>query len=148
MQNIEFCKGVKKERDCMKTRLKYLLLPVVTLILEILPCGAVCIFATSPTETARATFSYFDLLPFGYANFTPFITAIITCIISLLLVIYCFTGKEQLARTAKNILCVGIVVSFVPLLFGIAFFSIVGLLISLLLIGEFLLLRCSTKASN
>ena len=132
----------------MKTRLKYLLLPVITLVLELLPYGAVCIFASSPTEQVKRTFSYFDLTPFGYANFAPFITAIITCIVFLLLVIYCFTSNEQLARTAKNILCVGIVVSFVPLLFGIAFFSIVGLLISLLLIGEFLLLRCSTKASN
>ena len=132
----------------MKKRLKYLLLPIITLVLEIVPYGAVCIFATSPTKTIRETFAYFDLVPFGYANFAPFITAIITCIISLLLVIYCFTGKEQLVRMVKNILCVGIIVSFGPLFFGIAFFSIVGFLISLSLIGEFLLLRHFTKVSN
>ena len=42
----------------MKKRLLYLVLPIITLILEILPYGAVCIFATSPTETIRETFSY------------------------------------------------------------------------------------------
>ena len=132
----------------MKKRFLYLLLPIITLILEILPYGAVCVFASSPTEQVKETFSYFDLTPFGYANFAPFITAMISCIVFLLLVIYCFTDKEQLARTAKNILCVGVVISFGSLLFGIAFFTIVGLLISLSLAGEFLLLRRFTKVSN
>ena len=65
----------------MKKRFQYLLLPIITLILEILPYGAVCNFAPSPTERIRKTFSYFDLIPFGYANFAPFLTAIITCAI-------------------------------------------------------------------
>ena len=124
----------------MKKRLLYLVLPFITLILEILPFGAVCIFSTSPTERIKETFSYFDLTPFGYANFAPFITATITCIVFLLLLIYYFTGKEKFVQIAKNILCAGVVVSFGPLLFGMDFFSILGLLISLSLIGEFLLL--------
>lgn len=64
---------------CMKKRLLYLLFPVIALILEILPFGAVCNFAVSPERTQRKTFSYFSLVPYGYANFTPFITAVITC---------------------------------------------------------------------
>ena len=63
----------------MKKRFLYLILPIITLILEALPYGAVCIFASSPTEKHRETFSYFDLTPFGYANFAPLFTAIITC---------------------------------------------------------------------
>ena len=125
----------------MKKRFLYLILPIVTLILEILPYGAVCNFANPEGEPWRKTFSYFDLTPFGYANFAPFITAIITCIVFLLLLIYYFTGKEKFVQIAKNILCAGVVVSFGPLLFGMDFFSILGLLISLSLIGEFLLLR-------
>ena len=132
----------------MKKRLLYLILPIITLILEILPYGAVCNFANPEGVPSRKTFSYFDLTPFGYANFTPFITAIITCIIFLLLLIYYITDKEKLVRTTKNILCVGIIISFGPLLFGIAFFSVVGLLVSLSLISEFLLLLRFTKASN
>ena len=138
----------------MKKRLLYIILPIVTLILEILPYGAVLNFMLPSTTEGvpagrfRELYSYFDLMPFGYANFAPLITAIITCIVFLLVSIYCFTGNEPLARITKHILCVGIFVSFGPLLFGIDFFSVVGLLISLSLIGEFLLLHFLTKASK
>ncbi len=53
-------------------------LPALTIVLELLPFGAVCIFATSPTERVKETFSYFSLTPFGYANFAPLITATLT----------------------------------------------------------------------
>ena len=76
----------------MKKRFLYLLLPIATLILEILPYGAVCVFAPSPTETVRETFSYFDPLPFGYANFAPLLTAITTCAVLGLLTVYVFTN--------------------------------------------------------
>ena len=59
-------------------------LPALTIVLESLPLGAVCIFATSPTERVKETFSYFSLTPFGYANFAPLITAILTVAIFLL----------------------------------------------------------------
>ena len=39
-------------------------LPALTIVLELLPFGAVCIFATSPTERVKETFSYFSLTPF------------------------------------------------------------------------------------
>ena len=129
----------------MKKRLLYLILPIITLILEILPYGAVCIFATSPTETIRETFSYFDLVPFGYANFAPLITAIITCIVLLLIVVYCLTGNQKWAIKAKNILYVCAAFSLGPLVFGISFFSFVGALITISLIAELLLLQFSIK---
>ncbi|MBQ8620733.1 MAG: hypothetical protein IJ422_00280 [Oscillospiraceae bacterium] len=78
----------------MKKRLLYLILPIVTLILEILPYSAVLNFmrpaATEgvPPGQFRELYSYFDMTPFGYANFAPLFTGIITCIILLLLVIY------------------------------------------------------------
>ena len=138
----------------MKKRLLYLILPIVTLILEILPYGAVCNFMLPSTTEGvpagrfRELYSYFDLTPFGWGNFAPLITAIITCIILLILLIYCFTGIERLTKTAKNILCVGAVISFGPLVLGPHFLSVLGVLISLSLIGEFLLLRRFTKASK
>ena len=138
----------------MKKRLQYLILPVITLILELLPYGAVCNFMLPSTTEGvpagrfRELYSYFDLTPFGWANFAPLITAIITCIVLLILVIYCFTGKECLAKTAKNILCVGAVISFGPLLLGPHFLSVAGVLISISLIAEFIVLRRSSKASK
>lgn len=133
----------------MKNRLICLILPIITLILEILPYGAVCNFA-APAEDGsigrfRELYSYFDLTPFGYANFAPLITAVISCVVFLILVAYCFTGKVRLARGAKNILLVCTLISFGPLLFGISFFSVVGLLISLSLLGEYILLSRVTK---
>ena len=142
----------------MKKRFLYLLLPIITLILEILPYGAVCVFAPSPTERVKETFSYFDLTPFGYANFAPFLTAIITCLIFVLLltaiitclifvllVIYCIKGNVRTAIKAKNILYVAVVISLGPLVFGIAYFSLVAGLITLSLVAELLFLQFTIK---
>ena len=129
----------------MKKRLLYLILPIITLILEILPYGAVCNFANPEGEPWRRTFSYFDLTPFGYANFAPLLTAIITCLIFVLLVIYCIKGNVRTAIRAKNILFVAVVMSLGPLVFGITYFSLVAGLITLSLVAELLLLQFSIK---
>ena len=129
----------------MKKRLLYLILPIVTLILEILPFGAVCNFANPEGEPWRKTFSYFDLTPFGYANFAPLLTAIITCLILVLIVVYCIKGNVRMAVKAKNILFVAVVVSLGPLVFGVRYFSLVGGLITVSLAAELLLLQFSVK---
>lgn len=137
----------------MKKRLLYLILPIVTLILEILPYGAALNFMR-PSEDGttvghfRELYSYFDLMPFGYANFAPLITAVITCIILLLLVIYCVTGKQRLVIVARNILCVCAVISLGPLVLGIHFFTVVGALITVSLVAELLLLHLTVKAQK
>jgi len=130
----------------MKRRLLCLVLPIITLILEILPCGAVCNFMRPPANEGdpvghfRELYSYFDLTPFGYANFAPLITAVITCIILLLLILYCITGKHRLAISARNILYVCTVFSLGPLVLGFRFFSVVGALITITLIVEIVFL--------
>lgn len=129
----------------MKKRLLYLIFPVITLVLELLPFGAVCIFATSSTDRVKETFSYFDLTPFGYANFSPLLTAIITCLIFILLVIYCVKGNIRTAIKAKNILFVGVVLSLGALVFGVEYYSLVAGLITLSLVVELLLLKFTIK---
>ncbi|MBQ6997307.1 MAG: hypothetical protein IJO72_01545 [Oscillospiraceae bacterium] len=129
----------------MKKRLLYLILPIITLILELLPYGAVCNFANPGGTPWRETYSYFDLLPFGYANFAPMLTAIVTCAILVLLLIYVFVDRCHLANSIKVLLCVGSVLSLCPLLYGIAYFSLVGGLISLTLIGELLVFWLDVK---
>ena len=52
-------------------KISLVVFPALTIVLEALPLGAVCTFAPSPTERVRETFSYFSLIPFGYANFAP-----------------------------------------------------------------------------
>ena len=129
----------------MKKRFLYLVLPIISLILEVLPYGAVCIFASSPTDRIRETFSYFDLTPFGYANFAPFLTALITCLIFVLLFIYLLKGNTVFAIKAKDILYVALVMSLGPLVFGIAYFSVVGGLITASLLAELLFLQFTIK---
>ena len=135
----------------MKMRLKYLILPVISLILEIIPYGAVLNFMLpSMTEgvsplRSKELYSYFDLTPYGYGNFAPLITAILTCVVLLLISIYCVTGKQQWAIRTKNLLYVCVVISLGPLVLGIDFFSVVGALITISLIAELALLHLAFK---
>ena len=129
----------------MKKRWLYLILPLVTLVLEILPYGAVCNFANPEGDPWRKTFSYFDLTPFGYANFAPLITAVITCIVFLLVVIYCITGNPKWALKVRNILCVCAVFSLGPLVLGVRFFSALGALITVSLIAELFLIHYTVR---
>ncbi len=132
----------------MKKKMLYFVLPIVALILEILPYGAVCNFATGPNETIRETFSYFDLTPFGYANFSPFLTAINTCVLLAFVAICLFADKPHILKVTKNLVCVGIVLSVYPLLYGINYYSLVGALITVSLIAELVLLFITTNKLN
>ena len=132
----------------MKKKLLYLILPIITLILEILPYGAVCNFANPEGEPWRRTFSYFDLTPFGYANFAPFLTAIATCVILISLLVYLTTNKYRALTVAKTVACIGVILSLCPLFYGFTFFSFIGALITVCLITELLLLVFSSKTIN
>ena len=121
-------------------RFLYLILSGITLILEMLPYGAVCNFANPEGTPWRRTYSYFSLTPFGYANFAPLLTAIVTCAVLVLLLTYCFTDRHRVVSAVKALLCVGAILSLCPLLLGVRFYSLVGGLISASLIAELILL--------
>ena len=123
----------------MKKRILYLIFPIITLILEILPFGAVCNFANPEGESIRNTYSYFDLTPYGYSNFAPFLTAIITCVILVLLITYLFSSKEKMLAVIKIMLCIAIALSLCPLLLGTNYFSVIGGMITLSLVIELLI---------
>lgn len=128
-----------------KKNILYLILPLITLILEILPYGAVLNFANPEGEPWRETYSYFSLTPFGYANFAPFITAVITCIIIILLTVYIFTEKHRLMVFAKRLVCVCCVCSLIPLIMGLSSFSVTGLFITISLIAQFCVLHFTIR---
>ena len=128
-----------------KKQLLYLILPVVALILEILPFGAVCNFANPEGDPWRITYSYFDLTPFGNANFAPFLTALATCAMLLLLIGYALTNREGLRRKVAITSAVGAVLSLCPLLLGIAYYSLLGGAITLCLALQTALLVCNGK---
>ena len=116
----------------MKNKFIMLFTTFVALILEILPYGAVCNFANPDGEPWRYTYSYFDLTPFGYANFAPFIVALLTCVL-ILLIILSLVSKKEMKAPILAVSAIATVLSLAPLLYGISFFSIVGAFISVAL---------------
>ena len=113
----------------MKKKLTILFTTLVALVLEILPYGAVLNFANPEGESWRRTFSYFDLTPFGYANFSPFIVALLTCALLVLTIVSMLTQKT-LRKPIIAVSVIATVLSFAPLLMGIKYYSVVGALIS------------------
>ena len=112
-------------------------LPALTIVLEVLPLGAVCIFATSPTERVKETFSY--LTPFGYANFAPLITATLTVAIFLLSL---FSLKKNSVLKALFVLSIiTVVVSLLPLMYGLNYYTLVGAFITVTLLIESILAK-------
>lgn len=129
----------------MKKRFLYLILPVLTVLLEILPYGVVLIFATLEGEPLKKTYSYFSLTPYGYANFSPFFTAVITSAVTLILLFYCINGKRALLIIARNALFLGSIISICPLFLGTDFFSPIGGLITFSLVAEAVLISFKSK---
>ncbi len=117
-----------------KTKIISLILIIAVLVLEILPYGAVCNFIGDPEAniTIRHTYSYFDLTPYGYANFGPFLTAILSCILTILIVVSS-PDKVNLNKPIAIISAIAVITSLMPLLYGLNFYSFVGALITLLL---------------
>ena len=116
----------------MKKKLIMLCTTLIALVLEILPYGAVCNFANPEGEPWRRTYSYFDLTPFGYANFAPFIVALLTCALMMIIVVS-LVKKKSLRTQILAVSAITTVLSLAPLLYGVRFFSTVGAFISVAL---------------
>ena len=115
----------------------FVVLPLATLILELLPNGVVLNFANPEGEPWRRAYSYFSLTPFGYANVCPFITAILTCILLVLVVIYLFKPRNGLNTAILNVSGFATAASLMPLMFGFDYITVIGVIITLLLAGTF-----------
>lgn len=116
----------------MKKKILLLITTILTLILEALPYGAVLNFANPEGESWRRTYSYFNPTPFGYANFAPFIVAILSCVL-LILIIVSILAKKPLKSAIIILSSVTAILSLCPLLYGIRYMSLVGALISVVL---------------
>lgn len=127
----------------MKRTFSILIFPMIAIILEILPCGAVLVFAPSPTDRIRETFSYFSLTPVGYANFAPFITALLTCIILLLALIS--IKSEKMRKAVFWLSLTAAIISLLPLVFGMDYYSVIGGMITITLAVESVLAKISMK---
>jgi hypothetical protein len=125
----------------MKKKMITLALLLSALVLEILPYGAVCNF-WNPEEKVpiRETYSYFSIIPYGYANFGPLITAIFTCVLLVILVLSLLL-KKNWNKTITILSAIATLTSLAPLMFGISNFSIVGAMISVYILATFVVSR-------
>ena len=105
------------------------ILALVVLILELLPGGVVLRFANPEGEPWVKTYSYFNMTPFGYANFGPFITAVMTCVI----IIAWFKYSRGLNVAIKSVTAFATVTSLMPIMFGVEYLTGIGVAISILL---------------
>lgn len=106
---------------------------LTALLLEILPYGVVLNFARPDQEPFRRYYSYFSLTPFGYANFAPLPTGILTGIACLLLLLRLVQGggSARLRSAAFGLSVAAAVLSLVPLvMFGTAYMSAVSYLVT------------------
>jgi len=111
---------------------------LVTLALEILPNGAALTFAPKPDTRIVKTYSYFSNIPFGYAHFSPLITAILTVVIIILTVISMLIYFKSQKLLTATLACTFIaftlsLISAIPVGTAIGAIIIVLLLISLVL---------------
>lgn len=131
----------------MKKKLIMLCTAIIALVLELLPYGAVCNFANPEGEPWRYTYSYFDLTPFGYANFAPFIVALLTCALTVMLVVS-LVSKKPMRTPVLTVSAVATVLSLAPLLFGISYFSVVGACISVAMLLTTLVAFLDKEVAN
>lgn len=126
-----------------------LLFQTAALILELLPTGAVLIFMGDPRtgKVFRNTYSYFDLTLYGYANFTPLLTGLLTIVILLLgIITLCRFQKAARARNAAFICTIiALVLSLLPPIFyGTDYLTATSCFIS----AALLLSLCSQAVAN
>ena len=103
---------------------------LVALALEITPWGAVLRFAQPEGEPVRKTYSYFSLVPYGYANFFPLLTAILTSLLVIAFILALIGKKEKTENTCFYLALSGTIISLLPLLRGVESYSLTGFGIS------------------
>lgn len=123
-----------EENNGMKIKRAILLiLPISAFVLQLLPYGAVLNFANPEGEPFRRTYSYFSLVPVGYASFGPMLTGVLTCILLTLLLVWLFNKNAVLYRVAWSACACSLAASVTPVFYGIRYISVIGVMISVLL---------------
>lgn len=119
----------------MKRKLFSIACMVLSIILMALPFGIPMIFAPGPEERVTQYYSYFSMIPIGYGNWSPILTAFLSVVILILLFI---SFKKEMNRVIMTCLCL---IFFITLASWILFhaFSILGLAIFLLHVSVCLL---------
>lgn len=133
---------LSRKGDNMKSTKKVvygfaLLCQLAALVLEALPNGVILIFASGPNERITETFSYFSMTPFGYANFFPLPTALLTVAVIVLCIVSLLKSLNVMKIQNAAFICsvIAIILSIMPLLlFGKEYMSAISYTISALML--------------
>ncbi len=113
-------------KDFFKKNLRwlYILLPALAVLLEALPFGATLYFATPEREPIVRTYSYFSLMPFGYANFAPLLTAICSCLLLAAGIFTVWQGKGKKVYCILAFVAAGL--SVCPIFLGARYYTLLA----------------------
>lgn len=128
-----------------KTHYLTTMFAIGAIVIEALPSSAVLIFSDG-ISTYRETFSYFSLTPFGYANFGPLLTAVLTSVILVLSLVGLFRDKDFL-KAIRVLSIAAIVTSLMPLMYGFSYFTVNAVMVTVML-AAVLLVTCKPGVFN
>lgn len=123
------------------------LFPLIALVLECLPGGAVLFFGAPGPDGAivytRVTTPYFHPGPFAYGHFGPLTASVLTCLL-LAAAVLCLTGRVG-RRPLAVLSAAALLASLTPLFgrFGPEGFTLVGAAVSAALAAETVLALAS-----
>ncbi len=100
------------------------------IVLEALPDAAVLVFGTE-SGSVREEYSYFDTLPFGYADVWPLQTAILTCAAAAVSLAAVFCRVKGLVYLWVCLAGAAVFTSFLAICSPVSRFTAVGLAIFL-----------------
>lgn len=100
------------------------------IVLEALPDAAVLVFGTE-SGSVREGYSYFDTLPFGYADVWPLQTAILTCAAAAVSLAAVFCRVKGLVYLWVCLAGAAVLTSFLAICSPVSHFTAVGLAIFL-----------------
>ena len=112
-------------------------LAVMALIFELLPNGVVLQFMNPDGEPWVRTYSYFSLVPYGYANFGPLIAAALTCVLIILITISWFKYSRGLNMSIMCISGIAAISSLSPVLYGFEYVTSIAIVVTILLAAIF-----------
>lgn len=115
-------------------------LSVLLIVLELMPGGAMLRFGSPEGDPTVQTYVYFSLIPYGYANFGPFWTAILSCALLVLECIALFTKSKQLFAPITVLSALALFCSLLPLFFGLG--TWLGGIISLIILAKVIIAVC------
>ena len=117
-----------------------LVLLVAALVMQILPYGAVLRFPHPDGATTVSTYSYFDITPYGYANFAPLFCGITTALWLLVSLISLILKRTwQTARTVIGY--IAFILALLPVTQGPVYMNIWGWGIAILLCAALFLTK-------